>query len=71
MSKETAIWCLGLLVFGLAFIACGREANETAVSAPMALTASHEEAEAWAEKTLASLSLQDKAGQMICEQIRG
>jgi beta-N-acetylhexosaminidase len=71
MSKKTIRLCVGLLVFGLAFMACRPGANETAVSAPAVLTASHEESEAWAEKTLASLSLEEKAGQMICEQIRG
>jgi beta-N-acetylhexosaminidase len=36
-----------------------------------ALVASHEEAERWAHATLKTLSLEQKVGQMICEQIRG
>lgn len=39
--------------------------------AEFALAAPHAEAEAWAESTLAELSLQQKVGQMICEQMRG
>ena len=35
------------------------------------LTASHEDADKWAEKTLADLSLEKKIAQMICEQMRG
>ncbi len=35
------------------------------------LLATHQEAEKWAEETLASLSLEKKIGQMICEQMRG
>jgi beta-N-acetylhexosaminidase len=60
-----------VLVSGLVIGSCrpGEEAPGTTASA--ALTASHEEAEAWAEKTLASLSLERKVGQMICEQVRG
>lgn len=36
-----------------------------------ALAASHEEATAWAEKTLGELSLKQKIGQMVCEQMQG
>ena len=60
-----------VLVSGLVIGSCrpGEEAPGTTAST--ALTASQEEAEAWAEKTLASLSLERKIGQMICEQVRG
>jgi beta-N-acetylhexosaminidase len=48
------------------------EARDAAPAAMTpALAASHEEAIAWAEKTLAGLSLKQKIGQMICEQMRG
>lgn len=48
------------------------EARDTAnATTTPALAASHEEATAWAEKTLAGLSLKQKIGQMICEQMRG
>ncbi len=35
------------------------------------LTASHQEAEEWANETLKTLSIEQKVGQMICEQMRG
>jgi beta-N-acetylhexosaminidase len=38
---------------------------------PAGLMASHVEAKNWAEKTLQNLTLRQKIGQMICEQIRG
>jgi beta-N-acetylhexosaminidase len=62
---------MAVLVSGLVIGSChpGEEAPGTMAST--ALTASQEEAEAWAEKTLASLSLERKIGQMICEQVRG
>jgi len=45
--------------------------KETTSSGGAGLTAGHREAEEWAEKTLASLPLEKKVGQMICEQMRG
>ena len=36
-----------------------------------ALMASHDEATRWAETTLKQLTLEQKVGQMVCEQIRG
>jgi beta-N-acetylhexosaminidase len=70
MKRRFFGWMM-VLVSGLVIGSChpGEEAPGTTASA--ALTASHEEAEAWAEKTLASLSLERKIGQMICEQVRG
>jgi len=43
--------------------------GEASLSQP--LTASHGEAEKWAEDTLGKLSLEKKIAQMICEQLRG
>jgi beta-N-acetylhexosaminidase len=60
-----------LLVSGLVFGSCRPGTEGPGATAAAALTAGHEEAEAWAEKTLDSLSLERKVGQMICEQVRG
>ncbi|HBO44295.1 MAG TPA: hypothetical protein DD670_10265 [Planctomycetaceae bacterium] len=57
----------------------GSGSHETAIDAPTpttgssdaALSASHEVAAAWAEETLAGLSLKQKIGQMICVQMQG
>ena len=35
------------------------------------LVASHDEATRWANQTLGQLSLKEKVGQMVCEQMRG
>lgn len=60
-------------VLSLSFIltSCSPEDSERNSSSDLKLTASHEEAEKWAEKTLDSLSLEKKIAQMICEQMRG
>lgn len=42
-----------------------------AASLGVAVQASHTEAERWAAETLASLSLEEKVAQMLCEQMRG
>ncbi len=60
-----------MLVFGLIFGSCRPGTNEPGAAASTTLTAGHDEAIAWAEKTLVSLSLEEKVGQMICEQVRG
>ncbi|MCG2816548.1 MAG: hypothetical protein L6425_11515, partial [Candidatus Aminicenantes bacterium] len=52
-------------------LSCGAEKPVSGPSGEAALTASHEEAEAWALKTLNNLTLERKIGQMICEQMRG
>jgi len=49
-------------------------ASDTPQGAPekaSALMATHEEAERWAQTTLKQLSLEQKVGQMVCEQMRG
>jgi len=43
----------------------------TAGAQPEALSASHETASSYAADTLAGLNLEEKVGQMICEQMRG
>ncbi len=54
-------------VFGF----CTTQEKEAPSSVSFALTASHAEAEEWAASTLADLTLEQKVGQMICEQMRG
>jgi beta-N-acetylhexosaminidase len=54
----------------LALGCCTSEKGET-LGKNTKLTAEHQEAEKWAEDMLASLSLENKIGQMICEQMRG
>ena len=51
-------------------MACSTERKGDA-SLNKPLTASHEEAEKWAETTLSQLTLEKKIAQMICEQMRG
>lgn len=65
-SKNTVILLSVLVVLGF----CATE-EKTTLPSEKQLTASHEEAEKWAEATLAALSLERKIGQMICEQMRG
>ena len=47
------------------------DGQQRAPRAPSPLMASHDEAVRWAETTLKGLSLEQKVGQMLCEQIRG
>ena len=70
MKNKANRWIV-LLVSGLIFGSCRPGTDGPGAISSTALTAGHEEAEAWAEKTLASLSLERKVGQMICEQVRG
>jgi len=65
-SKNAAILLYVLIVLGF----CTTE-RKTTLSSEVQLTATHKEAEKWAEETLSSLSLEKKIGQMICEQMRG
>lgn len=62
--------CVVLLSVILALGYCTSEKGET-LAKDTKLTADHQEAENWAEEILASLSLEKKIGQMICEQMRG
>lgn len=50
---------------------CTTQKGKTSSSPGNQLTASHEEADKWANSTLKNLSLEQKVGQMICEQMRG
>jgi len=65
-SKNAAILLCVLIVLGF----CTTE-RKTTLSSEAQVTATHKEAEKWAEETLSSLSLEKKIGQMICEQMRG
>ena len=65
-SKNAAILLYVLIVLGF----CTTE-RKTTLSSEAQLTATHKEAEKWAEETLSSLSLEKKIGQMICEQMLG
>lgn len=60
------------LAFVLGLFACGpaQEKKTPAPGAPL-LSVSLQEAEAWAEKTLRTLSLERRIGQMICAEMRG
>ncbi|MBN1908205.1 MAG: hypothetical protein JW818_00565 [Pirellulales bacterium] len=50
----------------------GAKTADSAKSDPAtALTASDEDARAWAKETLASMTLEQKIGQMICEKMQG
>ncbi len=62
-----------LLLLCLCFICgfCTIQDEKISSSESLALTASHAEAEQWAAATLTELSLEQKVGQMICEQMRG
>jgi beta-N-acetylhexosaminidase len=57
-----------LLIFAVA--SCSPQGPNTSTQ-QLPLTASHEEAVRWAEETLAGLTLEEKVGQMICEQMQG
>jgi beta-N-acetylhexosaminidase len=70
MKSKTKRWIV-MLVSGLVLGSCRPGPDGSGTTSSAALTAGHEEAEAWAEKTLGSLSLERKVGQMICEQVRG
>ncbi len=50
---------------------CVSQKEKASQSLDYELTASHEEAEKWADSTLKKLSLERKIGQMITEQMRG
>jgi len=67
MKPKKALILLAAVVF-TAF--CTTASQDTALGSA-ALTADHEEAEKWADETLASLTLEKKIAQMICEQMRG
>jgi beta-N-acetylhexosaminidase len=58
-----------MLAFVVLMWSCARPS--TTDSKHEALTASHEEAEYWAQETLGGLTLEEKVAQMICEQMRG
>lgn len=64
--KNTAVLLSVLIVLEF----CATEKEKTLSNAAK-LTADHQEAEKWAHETLATLSLEKKVGQMICEQMRG
>ena len=67
--RDLEILGWGLL---LALAACrGTPSAGEAASSGQALTAPLPEAEAWAKKTLAGLSLERKVAQMICAEVRG
>jgi beta-N-acetylhexosaminidase len=58
-----------MLAFVVLMWSCARPS--TTDSKQEVLTASHEEAERWAQETLSGLTLEEKVAQMICEQMRG
>lgn len=62
-----------LLIFCVSFVFgyCVPQKEKASQSLYYELTASHEEAEKWADSTLKKLSLERKIGQMITEQMRG
>ncbi len=67
MVKGTALALAGC-VLAAELVSHGQSLRTTPGPAPLA---SHDEAQRWAETTLATLSLEQKVGQMLCEQIRG
>lgn len=67
MRFKNAVILLSVLIV-LGFCATKKEKT---LSNPAKLTADHQKAEKWADETLATLSLEKKVGQMICEQMRG
>jgi beta-N-acetylhexosaminidase len=74
MFIRMRLWFLSGLGLGLlmALTACrGTPGAGTATPSGTALTAPVQEAETWARKTLGTLSLERKVGQMICAEIRG
>lgn len=62
-----------LLILCVSFVFgyCVTQKEKASQSLYYELTASHEEAEKWADSTLKKLSLERKIGQMITEQMRG
>lgn len=58
------------VVFVLGYCTSERETS-LSTSSDTKLTADHQEAEKWADEMLATLPLEKKIGQMICEQMRG
>ena len=68
MRFRCIVVLLGIVIF---FGFCASEKGNTPSQRDAAHTATHKEAEKWAEETLSSLSLEKKIGQMICEQTRG
>ncbi|HOW86810.1 MAG TPA: glycoside hydrolase family 3 N-terminal domain-containing protein [Candidatus Aminicenantes bacterium] len=68
-TKISPILAVAALACGLA--ACGRPAPAPGAAAKPVLAASHDEAASWAERTLETLDLERKVGQMIGVDIRG
>jgi beta-N-acetylhexosaminidase len=69
--KRPIVPALGVaLVLGLSACGAGPSADPDAPAGPPR-TVSLPEAEAWAQKTLGTLSLERKIGQMICAEMRG
>jgi len=56
-----------LLMAGLLMVACGTGEQGKDISTSGALTASHEEAQKWAQVTLEQMTLEEKAAQMMFE----
>lgn len=71
MKTKTLTALLTVCCIGLAAWSCGPGEETPTASLEKALTASPAEADAWADKTLAGLTLKQKVAQMICEQMRG
>jgi beta-N-acetylhexosaminidase len=69
MSKT--ILSLSIILLCLWLTGCAAPQKNDRPGDNLVLTASHEEAESWAEKTIRTLSLEKKISQMICEQMRG
>ncbi|MAG71893.1 MAG: hypothetical protein CL471_16630 [Acidobacteria bacterium] len=72
-TRSCLAWLAPLTLATLvALPACSARDGGSAISdVAAALTASHEEAERWADETLARLTLEQKVGQLITEQMRG
>jgi beta-N-acetylhexosaminidase len=71
LKKRLIVPALGAALV-LGWTACGpRPAADAASPAGPLPTVSLQEAEAWAQKTLGTLSLERKVAQMICAEIRG
>lgn len=64
MNNRIVILVLSVCV---AFWSCGLKNGEQRISEAARLMASHEEAEVWADETLAQLTLEQKAAQMMFE----
>ena len=71
-SNRIALFVLAA-VCAAGLIACqaGPSSDKPAAPAGAPRTVTAEEAQAWAQKTLGTLSLERKAAQMICAEIRG